>query len=788
MEANVRAFLVAEFSRIGQEQETVRRKGEERSRALLDAWAGHVGAAAARSVKIAQEHSRVSPVTPLPRAMATDRVLRGTTITGQEDEEKRRTLPNASGKAQRRPPAEAGKAGVAIGRGASTKARAAALASGYQPAVVKVVSYAHGAARASATANYVDREDAVLETHEGIELKGREAINAEIAAWATDFEQRAESQDVSSVRLQVMGLKDNDADRAILEKAVAAAFEGHSHAYRIDALKGGAIEARAVVAFAGSFEPVAAGEPRRTERFSVTERQIGAGDEGFRERVFAPKSEARMKARIEEATGLGQHRLSIEPGAPGHGQPSVIHRLTQLTEGGPAISGAGAAIKDASAIATEARAWRRDLRSFSPRDTMHMIVSAKAGTDVEAFTNSVRGFLHEQFADHKFMFGVHTDKADAGHIHAHAIVTVRNGDGQKITPGPQDFRTWREVFAEHAQANSLKIVATSAAERASSQSYGPKDKAIVEAADRPRPGREARDRAYAAEPANQPLIDNARRRIETARTNPVRIPKTERALAIVNEARHSWRDIVKSDPRNPVAVQNLARTVLAQVGAGLGFQVTSSPKMEPTMPSLATSEQLSSSLRQIDKTVDTVYQSIDPSAREAFNDLSTKFLNTLAVRADVTRLVQSGQSEVSPQALQQLAGDRSAAILARASDLAKTQTAEAQGAERLAETVRAGERRDEAQTRLDPASVKDLTEERRAAAITERSAAQTDREATAAREAARQLAANPAQTIPQNLVNNDPTLEQLRIEQERVLKEVEAEAQTERQTHRQKMR
>ena len=322
MEANVRAFLVAEFSRIGQEQETVRRKGEERSRALLDAWAGHVGAAAARSVKIAQEHSRVSPVTPLPRAMAADRVLRGTTITGQEDEEKRRTLPNASGKRQRRPPAETGKAGVAIGRGASTKARATALANGYQPAVVKVVSYAHGADRASATANYVDREDAVIETHEGIELKGREAINAEIATWATDFEQRAESQDVSSVRLQVIGLKDSDADRGILEKAVAAAFEGHSHAYRIDALNGGAIEARAVVAFAGSFEPLAAGEPRRTEKFSVTERRIGAGDEGFRERVFAPKSEARMKARIEEATGLGQHRLGIEPGAPAMDNPA----------------------------------------------------------------------------------------------------------------------------------------------------------------------------------------------------------------------------------------------------------------------------------------------------------------------------------------------------------------------------------------------------------------------------------------------------------------------------------
>jgi len=105
-------------------------------------------------------------------------------------------------------------------------------------------------------------------------------------------------------------------------KSRRGGVRGSFHAYRIDALQGGAIEARAVVAFAGSFEPAAVGESRRTERFSVTERQIGAGDEGFRERVFSPKSEARMKARIEEATGLGQHRLGIEPGAPAMDNPA----------------------------------------------------------------------------------------------------------------------------------------------------------------------------------------------------------------------------------------------------------------------------------------------------------------------------------------------------------------------------------------------------------------------------------------------------------------------------------
>ena len=370
MENNVRAFLVAEMGRRADAAGAVRREAAARGDALLDEWSARGGGAGARRERIAQEHSRVSPVTPLPRAMAPDRVLRGTTITGREDEEKRRRLPEAPATKKAKAPGagQFGSANPTIGRGAPMSSRAGALARGYQPAVVKVVSYAHGVARASATANYVDREDAVLETHEAIVLKGREAINAEISDWSKDFEQRAESQDVSSVRLGVIGLRDNEADRATLEKAVAAAFEGHSYAYRIDALASGAIEARAVVAFAGTLPPVAEAEKPKTERFSVTERRVGTNEEGFSERVFAPKSEARMKARIEEATGLGQHRLSIEPGAPGNGQSSVIHRLTQLTERAPAISSNGAQVNNASAILTEARAWRRDLRFF-PRAT-----------------------------------------------------------------------------------------------------------------------------------------------------------------------------------------------------------------------------------------------------------------------------------------------------------------------------------------------------------------------------------------------------------------------------------
>ncbi|WP_447411701.1 relaxase/mobilization nuclease domain-containing protein, partial [Clostridium perfringens] len=86
---------------------------------------------------------------------------------------------------------------------------------------------------------------------------------------------------------------------------------------------------------------------------------------------------------------------------------------------------------------------------------------AKAGTDVAALTNAARAFLYDRFADHKFMFGIHTDKEAEGHIHAHAIITVKNELGQKIHPGRDTFRDWREAYAEHAQAQGLKIVATS---------------------------------------------------------------------------------------------------------------------------------------------------------------------------------------------------------------------------------------------------------------------------------------------------------------------------------------
>ncbi|MFX4543463.1 hypothetical protein ABTA76_19635, partial [Acinetobacter baumannii] len=91
---------------------------------------------------------------------------------------------------------------------------------------------------------YVQREDVALETHDGRILADREAVADEIKAWSSNFAKRAESHDVGAVRLTLQGVADTPEGRAILEKAVAAGFEGHRHAYRIDATRDGMLEAR----------------------------------------------------------------------------------------------------------------------------------------------------------------------------------------------------------------------------------------------------------------------------------------------------------------------------------------------------------------------------------------------------------------------------------------------------------------------------------------------------------------------------------------------------------------
>ena len=729
-----------------------------------------------RSGLLDDERRAQGRVAPLPDRTPTHILISGATITGGRDEERSRTLPGASGggaagggraaTSPRNAPIAGSLAGRGGGQGSGTLGRARRLAAGYQPAVIKVVSYARGVARATATGQYVQREEVALETHDGRLLETREAVGDEIRAWSASFSKRAESQDVAAVRLKVHGVGDTPEGRETYEKAVQAGFEGHRYAYRLDATPTGELEARLVVAMAGASK----------ERFRVREDGIGAEPTGFTRRRLDARSDETVKGRIEQATGYPAHAMAIDPSVASHGRDGVTYRLNKLIERGAAIDDRGKAIVSVADARIAAREWGPSLRSQSSRDTMHLIISAKAGTDVAALTNAARAFLHDRFADHKFMFGVHTDKLAEGHIHAHAIVTVRNESGQKIHPNRDTFRQWREVYAEHAQAQGLKIVATSAKERASSQSYGPKDKAIVETAERPRSAREVRDRAYAADPANRRLIDNARQRIRTARANPISLPMSERDRRIVNESQKAWSAVAREQPENRAAKDMLERLNMAQTVGNILHtiekRVDHLTKEDHDMA--ITSQQMARDLRLMNEAVSRTTDLLDGETKQQFRQTSARYLETLANRTDLQRAQERGVEQLSRAEVEKLVGADADRLIERAQAIRLNDQREASAARRLADRAVEVERRQEARGGVDPQSQRELRAERAIVAGSQRSATQEAREAAAAAEAVRLIAQHPVQPLPQTLVQSD-ALAKLRAEQEKVLREIEGE-------------
>jgi type IV secretory pathway VirD2 relaxase len=697
-------------------------------------------------------------------------VLLGTTITGGCDGERERRLDivKAKGGGGASPARHA--APTRIEGGALGRARH--LAAGYQPAVVKVISYAHGVARATATGQYVQRDDVALETHDGRILADREAVADEIKRWSKTFETRKESQDVVAIRLTLHGVRDTPAGRETYESAIASGFAEHRHAFRFQPTPDGDLEVRLVVAMAGTAK----------ERFRVRDEQIGADQDGFTQKRLDARSEAAFKARIEAATDHPQYAMSVEPGASRHGRDGVAFQLKQhITRFGELTDDRGRPVADAAGAREVARTWGPSLRSQSPRDTMHLMISAKAGTDVAALTNAVREFLHDRFADHKFMFGIHTDKEAEGHIHAHAVITVKNEAGQKIHPHKDDFRTWREVYAEHARAQGLKIVATSAMERASSQSYGPKDKAIVDVAERPRPQRASRDRDYAAEPINHGLIEKARQRMTTARENPVKLPLNNADRQAVSVGLKAWSVVAQEASSGPVASEMVQRLTMAQTLGGIIHTLEKRLQTwlsKEDAPVAITSEQMTKDLRAMNDAVSRTTDLLDGATKDQFRETSARYLETLAMRVDFQRMQERGVQELSRSDIERLAGVSADRLIERAEAIRLKEQREAADAQRLADRAMESERRQEGRGGLDPQSQRDVVSTRAIAAGTQQAAAQEAREAAAATEVARVLIDSPAQPLPNGLLQTD-ALATLKGEQEKLLREAEADRATE---------
>ncbi|NNU63043.1 LPD7 domain-containing protein [Ochrobactrum soli] len=345
---------------------------------------------------------------------------------------------------------------VAIAR--SMETRLAAVAAGSQPAVVKMASYG-GGARFGAMVNYVSRSGEICaEKENGERLQGREELARLRGDWEPLFQNRAESRDIGTFRvtIEAAGFATEEALHQHVRDSLASAFGNRSFAYAVSQPSHGVLNVDGVVVL----------RSMEGERLTGDSKAADIIQRRYNESAASELGRARFRF-----TGYGN---GVEYGAA---------KLRSLVEDhkGDVRDDKGRVVSDArSSGDLVQKQWRRELHSRKGRDVMHVIMSAKAGTNVQAFESAVRDFLAAQFQGHRYIFAMHdpfSDPKEMGqggkrpHIHAHAIIAMRSDAGDRVETSPQVFRQWRELMAEKAREHGIAMEMTDRREFANAPAY-----------------------------------------------------------------------------------------------------------------------------------------------------------------------------------------------------------------------------------------------------------------------------------------------------------------------------
>ncbi|MDX0378230.1 conjugal transfer protein TraA [Sinorhizobium meliloti] len=326
------------------------------------------------------------------------------------------------------------------------EARLAAVAKGSQPAVVKLASYG-GGARVGAMLNYVSRSGELkVENENGRILDGREELARIRGDWDHLFQNRAESRDIGSfsVEIAASGIASDAALHEQVRSTLTSGFGDRRYAYAIAKNDGGSVTVQGLVVL----------RSEQGERLT--------GD---------PKAASIIQGRYDAGAAAGEAAAKFSFHGYGNGVEFGASRLRELVDRHDDVRD-----ERGQPIANEKVAgdlvqkeWRAELHSRKSRDVMHVIMSARAGTDVAAFEGAVRDFLAHQFAGHRYVFAMHdpaSDPKEVGeggkrpHVHAHAIVAMKSDSGDRIETTPAVFREWRSVMAEKAREHGIEMEMT----------------------------------------------------------------------------------------------------------------------------------------------------------------------------------------------------------------------------------------------------------------------------------------------------------------------------------------
>lgn len=412
------------------------------------------------------------------------------------------------------------------GAGRSMRARFEAVAKGSQPAVVKLASYG-GGARSASMMSYVSRGgELAVETETGERIVGRAALADTHADWEHLFENRAESRDIGVFRVSVESMPDGPAglefDDAVTQ-ILKGGFGDRHFVYAAMRDASGSTEIEGVVVLRDAKGERLTGDAKAAE---IVQERFG----------------------LSEAAGTAGASFSFR----GYGNgvdygTARVRDLVERSEGGVRDESGRVITNAEQAGDLVQKEWRKDLHSRKGRDVMHLIVSARAGTDANAFNSAVREFLGAQFEGHRYVFTTHDpadDPKEIGqggrrpHIHAHAIITMRSETGERIETSPKVFREWRVAMAERAREHGIDMEMTDRREFASAPAFT---------------RNQVRPVNYFGRTKHVGTSEAAQARYGSKRVNARTIPTSQRSREYSAAARQTWEEIAATSGEREVA-------------------------------------------------------------------------------------------------------------------------------------------------------------------------------------------------------------------------------------------
>jgi len=412
--------------------------------------------------------------------------------------------------------------------------RFAGLASGSQPAVVKMASFG-AASRLGAMAGYISRNGEVsMETQSGQELRGRDAIASLSDEWAHLMGNRAESRDIGLFCIDIAhGPEKAQAMHDRARFIVRSAVGDRSFAFGVED-RDGTHRIEGVVVLRSKNGDRLTADAKATE--IVRTRMTRAG-------VDAREAEFRF-------TGYGN---GVEYG-------SARLRTLVARFDGAVETDRGEKIADAKQAGDLVQQeWRGELHSRKSRDVMHLVMSARAGTDVEAFRAAARAFLAEEFGEHRYVFSLHDPTRDPKaeqvggkrpHVHVHAIVAMRAEDGERIETSIGSFRRWRESLAEQARARGIRMEMTDRRDQANAPAYT---------------RNHVRPVSHMGRTEHAGTSRFAALRYEQKRREVPTVAKTARSLDYTERVRSQWLEVVR-DTEN-INAKGFAKSQLSRIDA-----------------------------------------------------------------------------------------------------------------------------------------------------------------------------------------------------------------------------